>query len=45
MDAFDATKHPDVVSGCQAPDSVFKDFVAGFVAGFPPEQRASANAA
>lgn len=41
IDAFDATKHPAVVSGCQAPDLVSRDFVDGFVAGFPPDRRAS----
>lgn len=41
LDAFDATRHPQVVSGCQAPDVVFRDFVEGFLAGLPSNQRAS----
>ncbi|CAM9464736.1 unnamed protein product, partial [Hapterophycus canaliculatus] len=45
IDAFNATKHPDVISGREAPDSVFRDFVDGFFAGFSPEQRAGANEA
>ncbi|CAN0107484.1 unnamed protein product, partial [Ectocarpus sp. 12 AP-2014] len=44
IDSFDATKHPAVVSGRKTPDSVFRDFVDGFIAGFPPEKRVSANA-
>ncbi|CAM9380713.1 unnamed protein product, partial [Ectocarpus sp. 12 AP-2014] len=43
IDSFDATKHPAVVSGRKTPDSVFRDFVDGFIAGFPPEKRDGAR--
>lgn len=41
LDAFHATKHPDVISGCRSPDVVFRDFVEGFVGGLPSDKRAN----
>ena len=42
IDAFDATRHPEVVSRRRAPDAIFRDFVDGFSAGFPEDREASA---
>lgn len=41
MDAFDATRHPDVASGRLAPDEVFKDFFSGFTACLSEKKRVS----
>ena len=43
IDAFDATRHPEVVLRRRAPDAIFRDFVDGFTAGFPSDREASAK--
>lgn len=41
VDAFDATRHPEVVDGHLAPDEMFREFVQGFTAGISRDKRVS----
>ena len=43
LDAFHATRHPEVVCGDRSPDVVFSEFVGDFVAGIPSDKGETEN--